>query len=1199
MPKKLCCCKEDVPSTKPHWVAVPCKEYLYHVYNRLPELQKLWPNVPQSQNILSGATYPWRVCGQDTICFDTSRDIFVMQRGGGGGGLGRGGNAAYIESIVPAFFNNYTFIPPGGSGPSSLDVRLNVGNFSGAMGYPTAGWGAGANGFGNASDLLEFIPTYIASGGAGSGVEITSIGGHGGIDEGIKGSGNFAGAGGNQSAGGTVIAAIPGAIFEAQPGVQYKGGKGKSPTALFPIVSYSESGGGGAAGFYGGGGGNFGDAGGGGSSKYQDGRIYLFPGTTFGPGSRCNPYFTFERDAGLGSNRTGRTIYDCDVIERCPGNGITFTTGESGADGETAVYFRNKWCTCTETQDTGEILPEPNYICLTEEQYDELIAQKPTEEKPPPSGENNIVLLSFVLNQERYLLLYECSVSCEDAYLFPGSPTDVKWYVQNVNTGWFSDNPSWTTDEITSCCDCYDCIPLCPTIKGFENPRPNNVRSCEYQNGSTCYIHLDSQSQWYYKCKPTNCWADFGIESIVKPYTNQAMSPNTTFDCSDDPCEQPPEKVWVASRCDFVNQTECCQTLCCGPETIEFCDAYLRSLITGFYPPELSTKCYFFKYADCIYVLDRSEIRPCDPTLSTNQLPINQGILYAIKNSAGLECCRPGILSEQTIQESSNDIGTFPPEEQQPIPLERPPYQNTPESWEQIQGNSCEDVVVNCYPFKDMFGTVIAPRVSSTGSYCAALFGVEYGVACLDTDAPVDDFVTTSVSMDQNVGLCYDKSGGNSVIQPLLILYGEANSCSAKYVQSSSGWIECPDCRQNVVCNCDCADQGGGGGGGGGLGQGGGPDCNPPCDSDPNFCDKADPEKTYSYETTYKLTVHNKGDDSTGYGPDGWFEANALAITFSFCEAQRAGYVITTQDQDEIDAIINFYSQKIEITSNVIKYETKIFGENQDCSVNTGWGPASAMCIKICDYTVKCFSGNAGHIAEKINGRLDTIVSATGLWPYFWFGHRQGCQDCGGGPNERPPHTLGDDLVLNGGFIDVAAFKVTIFLKGVSQRYYCCLSQRISAQDAIGGLGTQNESISTNTISPAEMASGGSFTMQQVSQNSETGVICGREGIEEVNLRPEINAFPYNDVFLLLPNGDFLLVKRGYESLCGGGLPQVGLKIYGLEGYPVFPCGYDPDVDPPYPVFCGDGTITSPCRTPCDLPKTVVCELQGGIITVT
>ena len=131
------------------------------------------------------------------------------------------------------------------------------------------------------------------------------------------------------------------------------------------------------------------------------------------------------------------------------------------------------------------------------------------------------------------------------------------------------------------------------------------------------------------------------------------------------------------------------------------------------------------------------------------------------------------------------------------------------------------------------------------------------------------------------------------------------------------------------------------------------------------------------------------------------------------------------------------------------------------------------------------------------------------------------------------------------------------------------------------------------------MASGGSFTMEQVSQNSETGQICGREGIEEVNLRPEINAFPYNDVFLLLPNGDFLLVKRGYESLCGGGLPEVGLKIYCLEGYPVFPCDYDPDVDPPYPVFCGDGTITSPCESPCDLPKTVVCELQGGIITVT
>jgi hypothetical protein len=89
----------------------------------------------------------------DDVSFDKERPVFVMQRGGGGGGktgdsissAAKGGNAAYVEVIIPADKYWATIIASGGSGPSALDVRTSIPNYSGAQGYPLSGWGGGAN----------------------------------------------------------------------------------------------------------------------------------------------------------------------------------------------------------------------------------------------------------------------------------------------------------------------------------------------------------------------------------------------------------------------------------------------------------------------------------------------------------------------------------------------------------------------------------------------------------------------------------------------------------------------------------------------------------------------------------------------------------------------------------------------------------------------------------------------------------------------------------------------------------------------------------------------------------------------------------------------------------------------------------------------------------------------------------------------
>lgn len=1039
MPKKLCCCKEDVVPevVYPNWIAIPCKEYANHVYRKtITDSQFLWPTatpvaaIPNFNPLMwdAGITYPWYYADSPNfVAFDTSRPVFVMQRGGGGGGKTgdsissavKGGNAAYIEVIIPADLKWATKIASGGSGPSALDIRTSIPNFSGAQGYPLSGWGGGANllyylfsevvrlnlSTGIAVEILNPVPlnqslneSYIAGGGGGGGVNNNSIGGHGGTIEGIKGNGDYGGAGGKQTSGGTVLSLSTNS-FEPQPGSQLKGGRGRIYNPLTPITPYADAGGGGAAGLYGGGGGNVGDGGGGGSSKLQTGRQYVFSGSTYGPGSRCNPFFGLTHDAGLGAQRGGRFIKDCEVWEDCPNVGVTFSTGDSGSNGETATLFRTKWCTCNENQTTGKELIEPNYICLTEDQYLAIIAQQPTVNPPPPAQGD--VELSFVLNGERYVLVYECNLSCESQYIVQGTPTDVKWYVQGANLAWFADYPEWNQDTVTTCCDCYECVPICPSLKVYGSPTPNKVKSCAYASALSCYWHLDPVTQWFYQCKPTNCWANYGIEQAVNPYDHREMLPNTVFDCTEDPCEEPPEKVWYALRCDDYFENECCPELvCCGPNRIEFCENYLRKLINE-QEPDLANYCYSFLYLNCVYILTGFELRECDPSASTPQLPINEGSFMEKTASSGQSCCRP----------------TEPPV----IPPTGIEYEDTEGNVNStasptVQANGCETTIVKCYGFKDQFGLVFPVEISSTIDLCVLQSGID-GKARTEGSVPIQKYENITKSIVEYFSFCNPDGNTpgtaarncNQISPPSGTPPGRW-AVPHWYLPKKTGNTEYKPCEETIEYYSKIA-------------------C-PIC---------LDNE---TYETGYRNICEEP-------------EAQAEYVDQNESHEYITAYRVTPSDPTD-----RYQSPCLKIYVPKCVYEQANGFRFTGCTttdLNTGWGNSTGYVFNFTcggqTHKINVFSGSAAHVADSINSLFNPIVSATALNPYFWFGTRQSCRQCGSGnnppcsgPNSRPPHTdVGNDIIVASGsttpIFDSVSQTYVYTLTGSSRRFTVCASQ--------------------------------------------------------------------------------------------------------------------------------------------------------------
>lgn len=419
----------------------------------------------------------------------------------------------------------------------------------------------------------------------------------------------------------------------------------------------------------------------------------------------------------------------------------------------------------------------------------------------------------------------------------------------------------------------------------------------------------------------------------------------------------------------------------------------------------------------------------------------------------------------------------------------------------------CEDTVAECYTYNDQFGTVNPVKVSSNATGCFNEWGVPYNLRC-DTNRP-ETYASMSVLMEQDVGLCYDRGthSGVVILSPLA-----PNVSLGWYEYTKLEYAVCPDCFDALQC---CAE-----------------DPYPdPCASIPGLCSsEVDASESYSIETKYAVN-QVLGD---------YYIADALEIVFSACYAQQAGLDIT--DPADFAAIEALYFGKVTVT-NI-----------NDCTINTGWGIKPATCIQVCDYLINVYSGDAQDISDRITQRLNPLVTANWLNQWFWFGNRQGCFDCGDGPNVQPPASEGDYLFVDRIVINVPAFTVSVILTGRSQRWRACACQKLSPYSPAPYGIVQNAAVSTNTLSPAEYSAGTRYTMARVYEPAGgTQSICIDTDLNvDVPTCIEVPGYPLNNVYDPISG---LLLLEGWNELCGGlfCLPQTTCNNYPFI-YDVCPC---------------------------------------------
>ena len=448
----------------------------------------------------------------------------------------------------------------------------------------------------------------------------------------------------------------------------------------------------------------------------------------------------------------------------------------------------------------------------------------------------------------------------------------------------------------------------------------------------------------------------------------------------------------------------------------------------------------------------------------------------------------------------------------------------------------CEDTIAECYWNRDQFGTVHFVRVSSNATACFNEWGVPYNIRC-DVNRP-ETYASMSKFLEQDVGLCYqrDPEPDVTILSPLAPI-----SSTAWYENSVIRYAVCPDCFDALQC---CADD---------------PYPNP-CVSIPGLCSsEVDASESYTVETQYSLT------DVFG----DYYIADALEIVFSACYAQAAGLDIT--DPADFAAIEALYLGKVSVL-NI-----------NDCTINTGWGILPATCLTVCDYTINVFSGDAQDISDRITDRLNPLVTAKWLNQWFWFGNRQGCFDCGDGPNVRPPSSTGDYLFVDRIQINVPAFTVSVILTGRSQRWRVCACQKLAPYSPAPYGIVQNASIGLNTLSPAEYSSGLRYTMARVYEpEGSTQSICVDTDLNvDVPTCLEVPGYPLNNVYDPITG---ILLVPGWNELCGLCTPQTTCNNYPFI-YDV--CGCD---DPECQLI--------PCVQGMFRATAVFCQTSGDVISI-
>lgn len=474
----------------------------------------------------------------------------------------------------------------------------------------------------------------------------------------------------------------------------------------------------------------------------------------------------------------------------------------------------------------------------------------------------------------------------------------------------------------------------------------------------------------------------------------------------------------------------------------------------------------------------------------------------------------------------------------------------------------CEDTIAECYNFYDQAGTVVGKEVtvSSTIKACVDQFGIDWSTRCdhgpPKTVVPMEHGITHKISL--TCACCLETNGQCTERGPCI------EFCPNERNQRFFSYINC-ESDPNCIPDGDCCGS------------------ESPCETDPTSCDGTyNPLTTYDVKTCYSVT--NCNDDH---------EQDVLRLVFPCCFATNQGVDCT--DEEQITELF---------VNNVVKVVDEI--------VHTGWGDFTVPQVQVCEYAVNVFSGNAAHIAQRINARIGALVRATGIGPwsaFFWFGFRQSCISCPGqGPNDRPPSSFGDGLSVDRAVYNPTNQTIEVYLRASSPRWYICVTQAKKADyDCLGNdnwIRTAAISVlgqvvpyTLHCLSFPEYSAGSRYTMRRVEETTSTTTeICTDINFfDTVPLCLPQNGFPLDDIYIYPPLSPPILIQAGWHTLCPGMLdPKTKCRCYPYV-YSVAPC-CPPQTD------CEQWEIDHPLPQPClrsfQDPNTY-CETYASVISIT
>jgi hypothetical protein len=614
---------------------------------------------------------------------------------------------------------------------------------------------------------------------------------------------------------------------------------------------------------------------------------------------------------------------------------------------------------------------------------------------------------------------------------------------------------------------------------------------------------------------------------------------------------------------------ECCPYNDCdnAPNRIDLCEAYLKFL--GIPTPPDINKCYILSYKCCYYYLYSTDFGPCPNP--TSPWPVNVGTLVAVFDRNGVSCCRPNPYDTTLMPPGTMANVIIPgcgPVVVNPDPVEFP----------------CVELIADCYELCDQYGTVKGKsnKITSRLSMCVTVPGVPPNVRC--DHGPPDTTVNVVVDCEAFVGYCEPCKFLNNVPVPNpgggYDCLPQPFSCPNQVEQEFINLAECPDCWAFVAFDC-C----------------GGFDL---CEDDPQACQNAN---VLNYLTSYKVTTCYSVQDCTLQGTE-FQQEDLMRLWFDKCIPLSEG--VDPTNAAALDTWVR--TQFLTFTAG---------------SYGTCWGTMGTYDVNVCGLTVKMLSGNAKRLAEKINNRIGASVQVELLndpWPdLFWFGNRQGCEKCDWQPDgTRPSFVHGDDLEIASVQYLPATQQITILVRGVSKKKYCCVSQRLGVitnpiytvapnclgddfgnelQTTVCKITGTTESL-LDCLSMPEYANGSRYDWIEVEQIRTRQEICvapSGDPVLEIKC-PDRVGWPLENVVVNQPPIPPYVAVYGWHTLCAS-MPD---PAYECRCYPLLyvnaPC-----CPPDYP-DCGVWEAAHPLPIPCVLnafqSPSVYCETTARDLNV-